>query len=81
MRSPSAVLDLPGSHRHSTADKHPWLSHNPGPKNGGITKVEPLSFRNRGNAACASDPENARAMGRHERRAMRAVRPRALRAL
>src|SRR5213594_542983 len=36
-RSLNAVLDLTGKHCHCTADRHPWLSHNPGPKNGGRT--------------------------------------------
>src|SRR5436309_2036721 len=33
-RAPLAVRDLAGRDHERTADKHPWLSHNPGPKNG-----------------------------------------------
>jgi hypothetical protein len=35
LRSLIAVPDLARSDPYGTAKRHPWLSHNPGPKNGG----------------------------------------------
>jgi hypothetical protein len=42
LRSLIAVPDLARSDPYGTANRHPWLSHNPGPKNGGRHTREAL---------------------------------------